>query len=234
MHRSVLKNPAYGKFAAQHTVEVITMEELDIAVAKESRNIKTYKDKDPWGEEQDYLIEFPGLTLDDLRDLSSSDALNYMQGNRIPYTAVVDPHTLKEMEGLRGVKTAKELMAAITLHRKALLLQYGKGVERKLWNGVGKGLIRIDVHLGKGEIAEAMQLYRKLEAETARKPEVLKKRVRPALEVIVDEAGLRIDAIERSMVEGKAKSAKAELTKLKGALAGTPLVKRIEALLKKA
>ncbi|MHC4223984.1 MAG: hypothetical protein ACYSUN_08340 [Planctomycetota bacterium] len=234
MHRSVLKNPAYGKFAAQHTVEVITMEELDIAVAKESRNISTYKEKDPWGEEQHYLIEFPGLTLDDLRDLSNSDALNYMQGNRIPYTAIVDPHNLAELEGLRGVKTAKELMEAITRHRKALLLQYGKGIERKVWKGIENRLVQIDIHLGKGEISEAMQLFRKMESESARKPEVLKKKVRLALEVILDDAGLRLDTIERTMVEGKGKSPKAELTKLKSALKETPLAERVDALLKKA
>jgi hypothetical protein len=205
MHRSVLKNPEYGKFATRHTVEVITMEELDIAVAKESRNVRTYKGKDPWGEEQDYLVEFPGLTLDDLRDLSNSDALNYMQGNRIPYTAIVDPHNLAEMEGLRGVK---------------------KGIER--------GLVEIDTHLGKGEIAEAMKLYRRMEAEVTRTPEVLKRKVRLALEVILDDAGLRLDAIERAMVEGKIKSAKAELTELKRALEKTPLAARVDALLKRA
>ncbi|MHC4931229.1 MAG: hypothetical protein ACYTGV_03455 [Planctomycetota bacterium] len=234
MHRSVLKNPEYGKFATRHTVEVITMEELDIAVAKESRNVRTYKGKDPWGEEQDYLVEFPGLTLDDLRDLSNSDALNYMQGNRIPYTAIVDPHNLAEMEGLRGVKTVKDLTEAITRHRKALLVQYGKGIERKLWKGIERGLVEIDTHLGKGEIAEAMKLYRRMEAEVTRTPEVLKRKVRLALEVILDDAGLRLDAIERAMVEGKIKSAKAELTELKRALEKTPLAARVDALLKRA
>jgi hypothetical protein len=226
MHRSVLENKIYGKYARDNTVEVISMEELDKAVAEESRHIRTYQDQDQYGDDVARLVEFPGLTIDQLEGLSNSDALNYMQGNRIPYTAIVDPHTLKEMEGLRGVRQAKELIEVIERHRKALEAAHGKGLDRKLWRKLTEGIVQIDVQLGAGEIVKALAVHRELSRMAVRQPEVVQRRLRHAQQVILDDAGKRLEELEKKPDVGEARA-------LARALEGTPLEERARALLKK-
>ena len=226
MHRSVLQNKVYGKYARKCTVEVLTMEELDRAVAEESRHIRTYRDVDAYGDDVERLVEFPGLTIDQLEGLSNSDALNYMQGNRIPYTAIVDPHTGREMEGLRGVRQAKDLIAVIEKHRKALEAAHGKGLDRKLWRTLAEGLVQIDVQLGAGEIVKALAVHRELSRTAVRQPEVVQRRLRHAQQVILDDASKRLDALEK-------KPDATEVRALARALEGTPLEERARSLLKK-
>jgi len=164
------------------------MEELDRAVREKSPHIATYSEEDPYGDKVEYLVDFPGITLEQLEALSSGPAVNYMEGGRIPYTSIVDPHTGKEMEGLKAVRTVKELVAVITTHHETLLARHGKGVERKLWNKISEGQVQIDLALGSAKILEAMAVYRVIAKETIRQPDVLKRRVESALDAILADA----------------------------------------------
>ncbi len=226
MHRSVLTNKGYMKFAAVNTVEVLTMEETDVAIQKESRHIRTFTVRDPYGDEEQQLVEFPGLTLEALQSLNNSPAMNYMQGNRIPYTAVVNPHTLEEMEGIRGTKNGKQLADAIKPHVKELKLKYGPGIARALWDTVSEGQVQIDIALAKGKIPEALGVWRHLAKETVRKPEALKERVESSLELILEDAGKALDGFEKQIADGKRASVRTPLKRLARALEGTPLEKR--------
>ncbi len=155
MHSSVLHNAKYVKFAEENTVEVVTMEESDRAIREKSRLIRTYKGKDIHGEETDYLVELPGMTLDDVQTISSanSPALEYIQGDKIPYHAIVDPHTLKEMEGFYGKKSAQQIIEIVGRHVKALKKQYGPGVPRKDWRRLIEREAEIDKLLVKEDIS---------------------------------------------------------------------------------
>lgn len=226
MHRSVLENRTYGRFAAENTVEVIAMEELDRALREQSPHVKTYRAKDVYGQETDYLAEFPGLTVEQLRDLSDSHAVTYMQGGRIPYTAVVDPHTLAEMEGIRGVRTAKDLIAIVSRHRDALVAAHGEGIDRRLWREVGEGLVEIDRQLGAGDIGKALAVHAELARRTTGRPEELTGRVARALEVILDDAGRLLGALEARVAAGEARAVATEARSLARVLEDTPLGER--------
>ena len=78
MHRSVLESGPYAKFAAENTVEMLVTEEMDRALKDKNPLIKTYKDKDPYGDPVEYLEEFPGVTIEQLRSLSNSKAIQFI------------------------------------------------------------------------------------------------------------------------------------------------------------
>ncbi len=190
MHSSVLHNAKYVKFADKNTVEVITMEETDRAVREKSRLIRTYKGKDPYGEAVDYLVELPGMTLEDVQTISrgNSPALEYIRGDKIPYHTIVDPHTLKEMEGFYGKKSAQQIIEIVAKHVKALKKQYGPGVPRKDWRQLIRREAEIDKLLVKEDIAGAMKAYRAAARLFKQPPELVRERLESAYEVIVDDA----------------------------------------------
>ena len=165
MHRSVLQNKKYIKFAAANSVEVISMEEIERAERKQPKTIATYKTKDAYGDEVEYLIEFAGLTLDELKDLSNTQAiLSFMAGGKIPYTAIVDPHTGKAMEAMKGKPTVKSLSAAISRARATLANTHGKGVKRDAWNKLSAAEVQCDLLLAADKYIEALTLHKKTAA----------------------------------------------------------------------
>ena len=212
MHSSVLHNAKYVKFAEENTVEVVTMEESDRAIREKSRLIRTYKGKDIHGEETDYLVELPGMTLEDVQTISSanSPALEYIQGDKIPYHAIVDPHTLKEMEGFYGKKSAQQIIEIVGRHVKALKKQYGPGVPRKEWRRLIAREAEIDKLLVKEDIAGAMKAYRAAARLFKQPPELIRERLESAHEVIVDDAQELAARLDK---EGK-KAAAANIRKL--------------------
>ena len=62
MHRSVMQNKKYIKFADKNTVEVIAIGGATAAVKSGHKKAGTYKAKNAAGEEVEYLLEFPGMT----------------------------------------------------------------------------------------------------------------------------------------------------------------------------
>ena len=226
MHRSVLQHKGYIDLARRDTVEVSSMEELDRAV-EAGEYLETYTVKDAYGDEVKHLVRFPGLTVDQLRDLSNGPAIEFMEGGRIPYTAIVDPHSGDQMEGVRGVVSAVDLMALVRKHGKALETKYGKGIERDLWDRVADGAVQADLNLGEGRIAEAMGVWRRLAELTVRQPEVLQRKVEAVKEVVLASAAERLDALEK---EADAAKVRKECKELARALRDTDLEARAQEL----
>ena len=178
MHRAVLQNKKYIRFSAANAVEVIAMEEIERAEREKPKTIATYKAKDPYGDEVEYLVEFKGLTLDELKDLSSTqEILAFMEGGKIPYTAIVDPHTGKALQAMKGQPTAKGLMSAIRKARKALEKEHGKGVDRQKWNKLLAAEIQCDILLGAEKVKEAQALHKKTAALFKRPVPAVKQRL---------------------------------------------------------
>jgi len=190
VHRSVLENKSYVKFSLANAVEVICMEELDRAVSEKASTIATYKAKDAYGDEVEYLKEFPGLTLEALKDLSGTDAvLRFMDGGKIPYTAVVDPHSGEAIEAIKGKPTVKSLTAAIGRARAKLEKEHGKGLDRKLWDEIGAVEVEVDKALAESKVEEARKLYAALAAKHPRPTGAVKRRL-DALRAMIDKGTL--------------------------------------------
>jgi len=163
VHRSVLENAAYVKYARENTVEVICMEEIERAEKENAKTIATYKSTDAYGDEEHYLTEFPGLTLDQLKRISDTEAvLRFMDGGKIPYTAIVDPHTGKAIEAIKGKPTVKSLKAAIDRARQQLEKEHGKGLDRKLWDELRASEVECDKLLIAEQFDQALALHEKL------------------------------------------------------------------------
>ncbi|MEM8885442.1 MAG: hypothetical protein AAGD14_15360 [Planctomycetota bacterium] len=187
MHRSVLDNKGYQKFSLANAVEVICMEEIERAEREKSTHLKTYRAKDGYGDEVDYMVHFPGLTLGDLRSLSNTQTvLRFMDGGKIPYTAIVDPHTGKAMEAIKGKPTVKSLQAAIKRARAKLEEEHGKGVDRKLWLQLVDTEVKVDVALAEEKYGDAVKLYVDLAKKLKRPTAIVKSRLE-AMHAAIDE-----------------------------------------------
>ena len=231
----MLESAVYAKFAAKNTVEFLVTEEMDRALKDKNPLIRTYRATDPYGDPVEYLVEFPGVTIEQLRRVSNSKAVQFISSaKRIPYSAVVDPHTGKQMEGFVGVRTPKEFIAIVRRHAKALKAKYGDGVERKVWNDLDKGGISVDLLLGSGRIADALGVYEVLARSAARHPKVIRNRVSAIHDTILADAEKRLGKIDSQVWDKRKRSAlKKEVKQLARALQDTPLEKRALELLKK-
>jgi len=230
----VLQGGVYIKYAEGHTVEVICMEEIDRALRDENRLVRTFKVTDAYGDDVHQLAELPGLTVEDLKALYDSKAFDYVKGNRMPYTTIVDPHTLKEMDEFQGGYSAKDLIARVQKQYDRLKANHGEGLSRTVWRQAARAQIEIDLLLAEGKLAKALSVYRQLAKETLGAPKPLPGRVAASLEVILDDAGKRLDLIERRIGAGESSKIKNELRTLQRALAGTALEKRAFELVERA
>lgn len=228
MHRSVLQNKSYLKFAAQNTVEVICMEEIDKAERDKASTFKTYKTKDAYGDEVEYMVEFDGLTVDELKGLSNTSAIvAFMEGGKIPYTAIVDPHTGKAIEAMKGKPTVKSLSAAVLRARKVLTKEHGAGIPRKQWNALAAAEVRIDLLSIEGKFSAALKVLTKIEASLKRPPELIKSRLVVMREALEKDIGKYLDACTAEAKLDASK--KRELAAIAKALGDTPLGKRAAA-----
>jgi hypothetical protein len=228
----VCENKAYIRFSRDNCVEVMCMKDIDQALAEKPKRAETYKTTDAYGDEIECFVKFPGVTVQQMKDLHEGEALNYMQGPLMPYTAVVDPHSLEDLVGIkRGeASTAQSFIKVISGHVRALKKKYGPGIDRKLWDFVRQGQVEIDLLLGEEKISDALRLLREMEKRSARQPEVLVRKVNASRESVLADAGERLDALEKLLAGGQSSKARRELKELAELLSGTPLGERAASL----
>ena len=221
----MLENKKYIRFSSANAVEVICMEEIDRAVSEKSHMIATYKAKDGYGDEIAYMNEFPGLTFKELQDLSTTNAIvAFMDGNKIPYTAIVDPHSGKAIEAMKGKPTVKSLTAAIARARAQLEKEHGKGVDRKLWNEIGKSETAADIALGNEKYVDALKQHAAIAKKFPRARGPVKGRLDAMRASIEKDVSKYLDDLES---KGDVSKKNAALKKLASALGDGPLADRV-------
>jgi hypothetical protein len=228
----VLDNPSYIKFSRESCVEVMCMKDIEQALQEKPANGRTYKGKDAYGDEIECFECCPGVTVKQMLALHEGKPLEYMKGPLMPYTAVVDPHTLEDLGGIqRGEATSADaFIAVITRHVKALEEKHGKGVDSKLWEYVLDAQTRIDLLLGEENLEKAFALLGELEKKTARGHETVKRKVEAAREAVHSDAAARLDALEEQIQGGRGAEARAEASRLAKMLKGTDLADRASAI----
>ena len=150
----------------------------------------------------------------------------------MPYTAVVDPHTLADLGGIeRGAATSADgFIAVISPHVKALEEKHGKGCDSKLWEFVAESQVKVDLLLGEEKLDKALALVEEMEKKTAREHETVKRKVAAAREAVLSDAAGRLDALEKQIGGGIGGQAKAEAARLAKLLKGTELADRASAI----
>jgi hypothetical protein len=221
----VLSNPSYIRFSREHCVEVMCMKDIEQALAEKPAHAATYKVKDPYGDEIECFECCPGVTVAQMKALHEGKPLEYMKGPLMPYTAVVDPHTLEDLGGIaRGEATSAEgFIAVIAPRAKALVEKHGKGVDSKLWEFVVEAQTRADALLGEEKLEEALALCAELEKRTAREHETVKRKAAATRDTVLADAASRLDELAVMKKGGRGGAEAARLAKL---LRGTPLEAR--------
>lgn len=229
MHSAVMCNKKYIEFANENTVEVICLSALEEGIDKKDRKAETYEAKVD-GKTVEYLCEFPGLTVDDMKGLQSSKASSYNDTGKTPYTCVVDPWNEEKIVGWNGGQGAGTIMDAVTEARKAMTKEHGKGVSRKDVRTLADAEREAAARREKGDYAAAIDRLGKVAAKADKWPEPLKARFEAAKRAVVDEAEKALAAVEEKKASDPA-AAKKELTALATRLKGTGLEEKAKELL---
>lgn len=231
MHGSVLQNKKYIAFAEENTVEVLALSRLEEGIEKQDKKAGTFRAKDVDGQEKEFFLAWPNLTLEDIKALGGSKAGTYNNTNKIPYTAIVDPHTLEEMENIKVGYGAGSLMDIVTARKKELEKAHGKGLSRKTLGKVKEADASIRGHLAKGDLAKALAESAALQKKVAKEPPAIMELADKTGVEVLDAAGKRLDELEAMIGRGEKAEAGKELGPLSRALKGTALEERALALL---
>lgn len=208
------------------------MKDIEQALKEKPAHAATYKAKDPYGDEVECFGCCPGVTIAQMLALHEGKPLDYMKGPLMPYTAIVDPHTLADLGGIeRGQATsAAAFIDVISGHAKALEEKHGKGVDSKLWEYVAETQVKVDLLLGEEKLEKAFALLEEMEKKTAREHETVKRKVGATREAVLSDAAARLDALEKRIEGGLGGEARAEASQLAKLLKGTNLADRASAI----
>jgi hypothetical protein len=233
MHRAVMQNKKYIRFASENTVEVISLSALEEGVEAHDRRAATYKTT-RGGEEVKCMVEFPGLTVEEVLALHRSRAGTYNKTGAVPYTAVINPWTLEEFDSFTGGRSAKTLMKMVKAARNVLTAEHGDGVARKDLRRIRDGGAEIGERIAGGELAKAFAQLRKLSSWAETKPEAIRRELASIEEKTIEAGTKRLDELEAMIARGASREAARELRPLARALGGTKLQARAEELVGRA
>lgn len=228
MYASVMCNDKYMKFAEKNTVEVISLSRLQEGVDKEDARAETYEGMRK-GNPVDFLVAFPGLTVQEMLDLHGSKAGRYNDTGKVPFTCLVNPHTQEEMTRWQGGTPVKVVMQGVEDAREALVEEHGKGFSRKTYRKITGAEEDAWKKVAKGDYAKAVAILDKNAKKSAQWPEALRQRLDGTRTEIVSAAEKALDAIE-TLAETDPNAAKKDLRKIRSKLKGTGLEERAAAI----
>lgn len=233
MHGSVLQNEDYIKFSGDNSVEIIALGRLQEGIDKKDPKAETYDAKDEKGNPVKYLKSYPGMTVEEMLNLDRSPAGQYNKTGKIPYTAIVNPHTLEAIEGVSGGLSAKGLAEKVDAAKAKLNATNGPSVKRSSLQKYHQAERDVEAVLAKSGAAKALDALKKLKASIAKEPEAIRSKATALEAKLLDAARAQLDDAEAKIAEGDLKSAKSLLTPLASALKGTDMEARAKELLEK-
>ncbi len=234
MHRSVLQNKKYIKFAYDNTVEVMAMGRLQEGIDKNDPKAETYTTKDANGNKVVYLKEFPNLTVEEALALRSSKAGTYNDTGGIPYTAIVDPFTLEKLAFFKGGQSSKTIIDSVTEWKRVLNKQHGPSLKRSDLMAFRKGMASVEALLGDKGAAKALIAYKKFERNAKKMGEDMLERAQSfKARRLLSAAKEELDRAEALIESGDLKAAKKLLGSLSRALKKTELHPRALELLER-
>lgn len=231
MHSAVMQDKKYIEFANQNTVEVLALQRLDEAVKKQDKRAVAYKAKGPDGQEAVYMLQWPNLTLDEIVAFNRTKAGSYNQTGGIPYTAIVDPHTLTQIKGFSGGQTAKTLMDECAEAKKKLVKEHGKGITRKELQRFDEFEVECATLVTEKDYSKAIRALEKVAPKPDSLPELLQTRMTKARESIVSAAKSELEEIKGS-AQNDPIAARRALQSLTSRIRGTGLEAEARNLMK--
>jgi len=230
MHSAVLQSKKYIGFSEKNTVEVISLSRLAEGIEKGDPKAATYTARGPEGDEVEFLVKYPGMTVEDMQNVRRSRATSYNRTGKIPYTAIVNPHTLEEMRGFSGGQSSKTLMEAVMEARRELTSEYGQAISRQDYRLLRASGDEVQGLVGDGEFKKALRLVDDLSKKSHDWPQDLQERVTELRTRIFDAAKERLADI-RGRADSDPSDARRELRKLARELHNTPIADEAEELM---
>jgi|GEM_PF-1618220 len=232
MHKSVMCDAAYIEFSFENNVKVLSLDRLREGVTKKEARASTYDAKEG-GKAVKYLIELPGLTVDDVLSLRNSKASSYNKSGGLPYTAFIDPFTEEEIESWKGGGIATtEIVDAVKAARETLSKAHGKGKPRPELKAMADAEKASADRVKAGDFCGALAAFAAAtkKAEKDGWPTHLRDRITKGRDGAVAAATEALDQIEAGKAEDPVK-AKKQLGTLMTRLRGTGLEQRAKGLL---
>ncbi len=232
MHETVMGDKAYIEFAYENAIEVLSLDRLQDGVLKKDARAATY-DAKVGGKPVKFLIQFPGLTVDDVLAVRNSKASSYNKSGGLPYTALIDPFTEGEIKSWKGGGiAATDIMAAVTDARKTLAKAHGKGKPRPELKAVADAETAVTAKLTAGDFAGALDACAAATKKSEKDgwPPHLRDRLTKAHDDAIAKATEALDAIEKAKADDAVK-AKKDLAMMMSRLRGTGLEQRAKDLL---
>ncbi len=231
MHASLMCDPGYIEFSFENTVEVLALDRLQEGVTKKEARAATYDAKEG-GKPVKYLIEFPGLTVDEVLALRNSKASTYNKSGGLPYTALIDPFTEEEIKSWKGGGIAtSEIIDGVKAARETLSKAHGKGKPRPELKAIGDVEKAAADRVKAGDYCGALDAYAAAtkKADKDGWPSLLRDRITKGREAAIAAATEALDKIEAGKAVDAVK-AKKELGTLMTRLRGTGLEQRAKDL----
>jgi hypothetical protein len=227
----VLQNKKYIAFAEENTVEVLNLQDLDKGIQKQDKRAATYKAKGADGQEMEFLLEWPGLTVEDVEKIRGTKANSYNHSGGIPYTSVIDPYTLEEMDKIAGKYSVGEITDLVAAKKKEIEKAHGKGVSRKTLTKVKEADAQIREDLAAGNLAKALTDSAALQKKVAKEGDAIVAMVQKTGVEVLAAATKQLDDIGAMLNRGEKAEALKQLGPLSRALKGTDLEARALGLL---
>jgi hypothetical protein len=212
-----MQNGKYIEYSAENTVEVIVEQRLDEGVEKNDPKAAKYKKAGPDGQEVEYMVEWPNLTYDEMMALARSPAGQYNNTGKIPYTSIVNPHTLKEFKGFSGGTSGKSIIEACDELKKILTGEHGKGLSRADIRTVDEAVADAKTLAKAGDFAKSLDGLGKVEKKFEQAPEAITAKLKAARDEAVAAARTKLDEVKALDTV----PAKREISKLMPKLKGT-------------
>ena len=234
MHSAVLQNKRYIRYAARNTVEVMTLGSIERGVQQNDRRAATYKVRGESGDEIEYLVEFPGLRVEDIVAMNRSPAVRYNDTRAIPHTAFVDPFSLEKLAGIRGGVSSRQVMRAADEAREVIRKKHGApSISRRDLARTEEIRERILRAIAMNRLSQALSELRRLRTHAGDWPEEARIRVAEVERIVIEPATKALDELE-AKIEESPQRARVELLGLAIRLRGTELEARAQALLARA
>ena len=232
MHSSLMCDKEYIEFAYENTVKVLSLDRLQEGVDKKEDRAATYDAKEG-GKPVKFLVEFPGLTVDDVLSLRASKASSYNHTGGLPYTAIIDPFTEEEIKNWKGGGIAtSEIIDAAKAARATLQKAHGKGKPRAELKAITDAETASADKLKAGDFASALDAFAAAtkKADKDGWPKHLRDRIAKGRDAAITAATEALDKIEADKATDAAK-AKKDLAMMMSRLRGTGLEQRAKDLL---
>ncbi len=231
MHSAVLQNKKYVSSSKKNSVEVLALGSLEKGIANEDPKAETYTAKNELGETVEYMKSWPGLTAADIISLSKSKARTYNKSGYIPYTAIVNPHTLEEMSHYQGGQSSNTLIKGVAQARRLLKKSHGEGISRKDMAVIEESVASSEKLTKEMNFGKALTDLTKA-VKGKKLPEMLTEKIERARERVIMEAEAELETFESLALINPAR-VKTELGKLKKNFRGTGLEEQVAEILKR-